>query len=99
MNYEKCSICGAEYGLHKSETNKCPVNGREETREGYKQKWDNTYFTPFNNVSSLPIGVKDIDISEFASTIYDKWAVIIDERRIMTRDLFTLAIQDIIKPI
>ena len=99
MNYEKCSICGAEYGLHKYDSNNCPVGGREETREGHRQEWANTHFTHFNNITSLPIGIKEIDIAEFADKLYNKWALKIDDRVMMPKDLFTLAIQDIIKPI
>lgn len=44
MNYEKCYNCGAEHGLHQSGTNHCPVGGVEETRDGHKQKWADTYF-------------------------------------------------------
>lgn len=39
MNYQKCYHCGAEYGLHQSETENCPMGGVEETREGKKQQW------------------------------------------------------------
>ena len=39
-----CASCGAGDGLHKSTTNLCPLNGVEETRAGYTQKWDNSTF-------------------------------------------------------
>ena len=42
--YQKCINCGAEYGLHRSETNQCPHLGIEETRDGHKQKWDDATF-------------------------------------------------------
>ncbi len=44
MNYEKCLNCGADYELHKFDTNQCPLHGIEETRENHKQEWANTKF-------------------------------------------------------
>ena len=45
-NYKKCVNCGAEYGLHHFETKQCPYWGVEETRDGYKQRWEETIFRP-----------------------------------------------------
>ena len=39
-----CANCGANDGLHHYETNQCPRNGIEETRDGKKQEWQNTIF-------------------------------------------------------
>lgn len=49
MNYEKCFNCGADYGLHQSETEHCPRGGREEIRKDEwgnyrKQEWEETTF-------------------------------------------------------
>lgn len=48
MNYEKCYNCGADYGLHQSETERCPKNGREISiaafERGEKQQWEETTF-------------------------------------------------------
>lgn len=46
QNYNNgiCYHCGADDGLHRSETNQCPLNGREEYREGKKQIWMDTTF-------------------------------------------------------
>lgn len=38
----------------------------------------------------------ETDIQNIANTLYDKWSVVIAEHVYMTRDLFTLAIQDIL---
>lgn len=43
-SYKVCFHCGAEYGLHRSETDQCPVGGVEETREGHKQQWSSNTF-------------------------------------------------------
>ena len=42
--YTKCFHCGADNGLHQSETEQCPRNGIEETREGHRQQWASTTF-------------------------------------------------------
>ncbi len=39
-----CENCGADYALHQYETERCPKNGREETREGFKQQWSETRY-------------------------------------------------------
>lgn len=48
MNYEKCYNCGADYGLHQSETERSPAGGVEETRDGKKQEWSETTFLDAN---------------------------------------------------
>jgi hypothetical protein len=96
---EMCKNCGAWWGLHHYETNQCPLNGVEEIREGHKQQYASTIFEPENTVASLPIVISDLNVVEFSSSLYDKWTLKIDGREIMTKDLFMLAIQDIIKPL
>ena len=44
INRTKCIHCGAEEGLHQSETNLCPLHGIEEHREGHRQRWADTVF-------------------------------------------------------
>jgi hypothetical protein len=50
MSYKKCYNCGADEGLHHSETKQCPKNGIEETRfdrltgKFYPQQWEETIF-------------------------------------------------------
>jgi hypothetical protein len=45
-----CANCGADYGIHRSETEQCPAGGVEETRfdkltgKYYPQKWSSTTF-------------------------------------------------------
>ncbi len=39
-----CAICGADDGLHQSETNICPKYGREETNPSLPQRWGDTVF-------------------------------------------------------
>ena len=39
-----CFNCGADMGLHHYESHQCPKNGREETREGKRQEWDETTY-------------------------------------------------------
>jgi hypothetical protein len=46
---------------------------------------------------ALPLTIKGLDVEALANTIYEKWSLIIDGRRIMPKDLFTLAIQDIVR--
>lgn len=48
-------------------------------------------------IPALPIEVPGIDITELANRLYDKWADNYDGRRYMPSDLFTLALQDVIK--
>lgn len=42
---EICKNCGYDEGLHKYDTMQCPKGG-EETREGHRQEWLNTIFSP-----------------------------------------------------
>lgn len=48
MKTDICYNCGAENGLHQSETNKCPKNGRELPmhlwERGERQQWEETVF-------------------------------------------------------
>ena len=46
---------------------------------------------------SLPLTIKGLDVEALANTLYDKWRVNYDDRTYMTRDCFTLAIQDIVR--
>jgi len=39
-----CAICGADSGLHQSETERCPLYGREETNPTLPQRWDDDVF-------------------------------------------------------
>lgn len=48
--YKKCDHCGAEYGLHRSDTNQCPRNGVEETRYGHLRQWGSTTFLDLESV-------------------------------------------------
>ena len=41
--WDKCKNCGGERGLHHSETDQCPIGGRE-APIGKKQEWKSTTF-------------------------------------------------------
>jgi len=46
---------------------------------------------------SLPLLINGLNVEALANILYDKWALHYEGRVIMTRDLFTLAIQDIVR--
>ncbi len=41
---DNCINCGAHFELHQYGTDHCPMNGREEARAGFAQKWDETKY-------------------------------------------------------
>lgn len=59
----KCYYCGAELGIHKSETLNCPKDGKEEMRwddlnnRYYPQQWNRTTFEDS--------GIKKIELASF----------------------------------
>jgi hypothetical protein len=48
---EKCALCGADYGLHRSDDDRCPAGGVEETRPDHTQQWSTLTFQPFPSPS------------------------------------------------
>jgi len=46
---------------------------------------------------SLPLLINGLNVEALANILYDKWALHYEGRVMMTRDLFTLAIQDIVR--
>lgn len=79
VNFNRCSICGADDMLHQADTDKCPKNGME-APISKKQEWADTIFTPtglenqsFNKMHSIATAVvakKNTRIKELKEQIY-----------------------------
>jgi len=48
-------------------------------------------------IGSLPLLINGLNVEALSNILYNKWALHYEGRVMMTRDLFTLAIQDIVR--